>query len=101
MRNCISFLAIPGWAPPAQAAGKHTAPELRYRGPLHAVSSIFEAEGFAGFFGGLQAKLFQAALNAALLLMLKDLFIKQVKDWLRQSRARGQLQRSVTQCISR
>lgn len=41
-------------------------------GTLHALATIWRLEGFGGFFRGLRAKLLQTALNAALMLMLKE-----------------------------
>jgi hypothetical protein len=41
-------------------------------GVREALHQMWKKEGFQAFFKGLQAKLLQAALNAALMLMLKE-----------------------------
>uniref|UniRef100_A0A7S0YCV8 Uncharacterized protein n=1 Tax=Polytomella parva TaxID=51329 RepID=A0A7S0YCV8_9CHLO len=53
-----------------QASGKDS--KGRSVGTFDVLSQIWGKEGFAGFYAGLQAKLLQTALNAALMLMLKE-----------------------------
>ncbi|KAF8056394.1 ufc1 [Scenedesmus sp. PABB004] len=55
-----------------QAAGSHSAPEHRYAGAADALRRIVREEGLAGLYRGMQAKLAQTALNAALMLMIKE-----------------------------
>mmetsp|Transcript_11272 Transcript_11272/g.24282 ORF Transcript_11272/g.24282 Transcript_11272/m.24282 type:complete len:394 (-) Transcript_11272:1167-2348(-) len=56
-----------------QAAGKGgSARDLQYATTFSAISHIWGGEGVGGFFKGLRAKILQTALNAALMLMLKE-----------------------------
>jgi adenine nucleotide transporter 17 len=48
---------------------------------------LLQDEGLGGFFKGLQAKMFQTALNAALMLMLKEQCAGAIKSALRSSAA--------------
>mmetsp|Transcript_9609 Transcript_9609/g.23829 ORF Transcript_9609/g.23829 Transcript_9609/m.23829 type:complete len:430 (-) Transcript_9609:780-2069(-) len=53
-----------------QAAGKGG--DFQYKGTWDALSTIWRDEGLGGFFKGLRSKILQTALNAALMLMLKE-----------------------------
>lgn len=55
-----------------QAAGSHTAADMQYNGTWDAIRRIWSEEGFGGYYKGMQAKLLQTALNAALMLMIKE-----------------------------
>uniref|UniRef100_A0A383VEU4 Uncharacterized protein n=1 Tax=Tetradesmus obliquus TaxID=3088 RepID=A0A383VEU4_TETOB len=55
-----------------QAAGSHTAAELQYAGTWDAIRRIWAEEGPGGYFKGMRAKILQTALNAALMLMIKE-----------------------------
>lgn len=44
----------------------------RYKGTWDAISRIAKEEGLGGFYKGMQAKILQTALNAALMLMIKE-----------------------------
>jgi adenine nucleotide transporter 17 len=44
----------------------------RYNGTWDAIVRIAQEEGLAGFYKGMQAKILQTALNAALMLMIKE-----------------------------
>ncbi|GFH08213.1 uncharacterized protein HaLaN_03143 [Haematococcus lacustris] len=55
-----------------QASSAATASEARYRGVLHAVLSIVRLEGWAGLFKGMQVKMVQTVLAAALLMSIKE-----------------------------
>lgn len=54
-----------------QAMSKETE-DLQYSGTWNAIATIYEQEGVAGFFKGLDTKLLQTVANAALLMMLKE-----------------------------
>lgn len=45
---------------------------IRYGGTGDAILRIYKEEGLAGYFKGMQAKILQTALNAALMLSIKD-----------------------------
>ncbi|KAF6249924.1 mitochondrial carrier domain-containing protein [Scenedesmus sp. NREL 46B-D3] len=55
-----------------QAAGSHTAADLQYAGTWDAIRRIWAEEGPGGYFKGMRAKILQTALNAALMLMVKE-----------------------------
>eukprot|EP00775_Hariotina_reticulata_P006943 gene6943-7161_t len=55
-----------------QATSSHTAADLQYNGTWDAIVRIAREEGLAGFYKGMQAKILQTALNAALMLMIKE-----------------------------
>jgi adenine nucleotide transporter 17 len=55
-----------------QAVNASTAAEARYHGVLDAVAKIVQAEGVVGLFKGLQAKLLQTVLGAAVLMAVKE-----------------------------
>lgn len=55
-----------------QAASSHTAADLQYKGTWDAIYRIAKEEGLGGFYKGMQAKILQTALNAALMLMIKE-----------------------------
>lgn len=65
-----------------QAAGKGTPKELQYTSTWDAISRIYLDEGVGGFFKGLKAKILQTALNAALMLMLKEQVYSSTKQLL-------------------
>lgn len=44
----------------------------RYAGTWDAISRIWREEGLGGYYKGMRAKLLQTALNAALMLMIKE-----------------------------
>lgn len=46
-----------------QAGSKSGDPRLRYTSAFDAVLRIWEHEGLGGFFGGIQAKIFQTAIG--------------------------------------
>mmetsp|Transcript_21859 Transcript_21859/g.37345 ORF Transcript_21859/g.37345 Transcript_21859/m.37345 type:complete len:428 (+) Transcript_21859:27-1310(+) len=53
-----------------QAGGKGK--DARYTGTFDALTQIWKSEGIRGFTSGLKAKVLQTALNAALMLMIKE-----------------------------
>ncbi|GBF90386.1 hypothetical protein Rsub_02492 [Raphidocelis subcapitata] len=55
-----------------QATNQHTHADNRYAGTADAVARIAREEGAAGFYAGLREKILQTALNAGLMLALKD-----------------------------
>ncbi|KAJ9516956.1 hypothetical protein QJQ45_027399 [Haematococcus lacustris] len=78
-----------------QAAGKGTPAELQYKGTLDCLRRIWLEEGLSGFFKGLKAKILQTALNAALMLMLKEQLFTVVKRLLASQRLHNMLSRSL------
>ncbi|KAG1680396.1 hypothetical protein FOA52_015487 [Chlamydomonas sp. UWO 241] len=63
-----------------QATGKGG--DVVYNGTLDAITRTFMDEGVGGFFKGLRAKILQTALNAALMLMLKEQLLKATETTL-------------------
>lgn len=55
-----------------QATSSHTAAELQYTGTWDTITRISREEGLGGFFKGMESKILQTALNAALMLMIKE-----------------------------
>ncbi|KAL3158783.1 hypothetical protein ABBQ32_011511 [Trebouxia sp. C0010 RCD-2024] len=55
-----------------QAASKHTHADLKYSGTYDAVRTIWQKEGFLGFYDGMKAKIVQSVLAAALLMSIKE-----------------------------
>lgn len=55
-----------------QATSSHTAAELQYNGTCDTIVRISREEGLGGFFKGMESKILQTALNAALMLMIKE-----------------------------
>ncbi|CAG9463647.1 unnamed protein product [Pedinophyceae sp. YPF-701] len=70
-----------------QAGGKSNA-QLQYKGTWDAVRTILRTEGLGGFFGGVQTKLVQSVLAAALLFMVKEELARKVARLVRAYRAR-------------
>ncbi|KAG1661494.1 hypothetical protein FOA52_010209 [Chlamydomonas sp. UWO 241] len=55
-----------------QAMNKRTDEGAQYAGVRNAVARILQAEGFGGFFKGMQLKMIQTVLSAALLMSIKE-----------------------------
>jgi adenine nucleotide transporter 17 len=55
-----------------QAMNKRTEEGAQYAGVRDAVARILQAEGFGGFFKGMQLKMIQTVLSAALLMTIKE-----------------------------
>ena len=55
-----------------QAANKDNDKTMHYKGILNAVKKIWHEDGFLGFFQGMQTKIFQSVLAAALLFAVQD-----------------------------
>jgi adenine nucleotide transporter 17 len=55
-----------------QAMGRHSDQQSSYLGTSDAIGRIWSQEGPGGFFKGLPPKVLQTAINAALMLMVKD-----------------------------
>ncbi len=55
-----------------QAVNAATEAEMRYQGTWHAIATMARDEGAGGFFKGMGAKLAQTALNAALMLAIRE-----------------------------
>jgi len=66
-----------------QAANSTTAAEARYVGVWDAVARILGAEGLAGLFKGLRAKLVQTVLGAAILMAIKEQVVNTTRSALR------------------
>ncbi|GFH23712.1 uncharacterized protein HaLaN_31635 [Haematococcus lacustris] len=62
---------------------------------LDCLRRIWLEEGLSGFFKGLKAKILQTALNAALMLMLKEQLFTVVKRLLASQRLHNMLSRSL------
>lgn len=62
-----------------QAVNRHTEGELRYEGVVDAVRKMARTEGMGGFYRGMQVKLAQTVVAAALMMMLKE----EIYEWTR------------------
>lgn len=82
-----------------QAAGKDS--EFQYNGTWDALSTIYRQEGFGGFFKGLRSKILQTALNAALMLMLKEQVYSATKHLLSAKSVNPNLKNAATAAVSR
>lgn len=80
-----------------QAGGGGGAP--RYRGAWDAVVKTAQADGIGGFFNGLQAKILQTALNAALMLMIKEQLSAATRAALQRRSAAGGSEQQGAQCV--
>lgn len=70
-----------------QAVNASTAAEVRYVGVVDAVARIIGAEGVAGLFKGLRAKLVQTVLGAALLMAIKEEVVSTTRSALKASQS--------------
>jgi solute carrier family 25 (peroxisomal adenine nucleotide transporter), member 17 len=68
-----------------QAMNKDNA-DLQYSGTWNAIATIYEQEGVAGFFKGLDTKLLQTVANAALMLMVKEQVYTATRNALKAAR---------------
>lgn len=73
-----------------QATNEHTSDDNRYGGTSDAVARIWAEEGAGGFFAGLRAKVLQTAVNAGLMLALKDSLARGSEKLLRAAAAARQ-----------
>lgn len=81
-----------------QAGGKDS--EFQYNGTWDALSTIYRQEGIGGFFKGLRSKILQTALNAALMLMLKEQVYSATKHLLSAKSVSPSL-KSATAAVTR
>lgn len=90
----LRTLESAGTTPPPNARGRqatnaHTRDENRYGGTADAVARIWREEGPPGFYAGLRAKILQTAVNAGLMLALKDSITRASERALRAAARRG------------
>ncbi|KIY94754.1 hypothetical protein MNEG_13207 [Monoraphidium neglectum] len=62
-----------------QAVNRHTEEGMRYEGVGDALRRMWASEGLAGFYRGMQVKLAQTVLAAALMMVLKE----EIYEWTR------------------
>ena len=55
--------------------------DLEYEGVIDALSRIYETEGFAGLYSGLEAKLLQTVLNAGIIFVVYERILLAFAAW--------------------